>query len=40
MERKIMLVDDDPVVLELVRDYLVQEGFGVLTASIGMDGLK
>ena len=39
MERKIVLVDDDPVVLELVRNYLVQEGFGVLTTSFGMDGL-
>ncbi|OLN33014.1 response regulator transcription factor [Desulfosporosinus metallidurans] len=40
MEGKIVLVDDDPAILELVRDYLVQEGFDVLTASIGMDGLK
>ena len=40
MEGKIVLVEDDPAILELVRDYLVQEGFGVLTASIGMDGLK
>ena len=40
MEGKIVLVDDDPRILELVRDYLVEEGFGVLTASIGMDGLK
>ena len=40
MERKIVFIDDDPAILELVRDYLVQEGFGVLTASIGMDGLK
>ncbi|KUO73756.1 MAG: hypothetical protein APF81_02225 [Desulfosporosinus sp. BRH_c37] len=40
MEGKIVLVDDEPAILELVRDYLVQEGFDVLTASIGMDGLK
>lgn len=40
MGEKIVLVDDDPRVLKLVRDYLEQEGFCVLTASIGMDGIN
>ena len=40
MEEKIVFVDDDPAIRELVRLYLEHEGFCVLTASIGMEGLK
>lgn len=40
MEKKIVYVDDDPIILGLARDYLVQEGFCVLTASNGPEGLK
>lgn len=40
MEPKIILVDDEPEILNLVRDYLVREGFNVLTETNGMDGLK
>ncbi len=40
MEEKIVVIDDDPTILRLVRDYLVQEGFCVLTAANGTDGMK
>ncbi|MEA4900639.1 response regulator transcription factor [Desulfitobacterium sp.] len=40
MEPKIILVDDEPELLKLVRDYLHSEGFNVLTETNGIDGLK
>lgn len=40
MEPKIILVDDEPEIVNLVRDYLVREGFNVLTETNGIDGLK
>lgn len=40
MEPKIILVDDEPEILNLVRDYLVREGFNVLTETNGTDGLR
>lgn len=40
MEPKIFLVDDEPELLNLVRDYLVREGFKVLTETNGREGLK
>ncbi len=39
MEIKIVLVDDEPEILTLVRDYLSREGFLVLTAINGVDGM-
>lgn len=37
---KIILVDDEPEILALVRDYLSREGFKVLTAANGNEGTK
>ncbi|HZK55938.1 MAG TPA: response regulator transcription factor [Desulfosporosinus sp.] len=37
---KIILVDDEPEILTLVRDYLSREGFNVLTAQNGTDGMQ
>ena len=40
MGTKIILVDDEPEILTLVRDYLSREGFIVLTAVNGSEGLE
>ena len=40
MGTKIILVDDEPEILTLVRDYLSREGFTVLTALNGNEGMK
>jgi len=40
VEIKIILVDDEPEILTLVRDYLSREGFNVLTAQNGTDGMQ
>ena len=37
---KIILVDDEPEILTLVRDYLTREGFIVLTAANGNEGME
>jgi len=37
---KIILVDDEPEILNLVRDYLSREGFTVLTALNGNEGMQ
>ena len=37
---KIILVDDEPEILTLVRDYLSREGFSVLTAVNGNEGME
>ena len=37
---KIILVDDEPEILTLVRDYLSMEGFTVLTAMNGTEGME
>jgi len=37
---KIILVDDEPEILTLVRDYLSREGFTVLTALNGNEGMR
>lgn len=37
---KIILVDDEPEILALVRDYLSREGFSVLTAANGNEGME
>lgn len=39
MTPRILLVDDEPPILELVRGYLEREGFGVTTAGDGLAGL-
>jgi DNA-binding response OmpR family regulator len=40
VEIKIILVDDEPEILTLVRDYLSREGFNVLTAINGTEGME
>lgn len=40
MKQKIVYIDDDPAILELVRDYLVQEGFCVFTSLNATDGMR
>jgi two-component system alkaline phosphatase synthesis response regulator PhoP len=40
MSRKILVVDDDPAALRLVQYTLQQEGYEVITASNGLDGLR
>jgi len=40
MASKILVVDDDPNILRFVKYMLVQEGYEVLTASNGIDGLQ
>lgn len=37
---KILVVDDSPTVLEVVTAVLVQEGYEVITASDGLEGLN
>ncbi|MCO1603161.1 response regulator transcription factor [Desulfosporosinus nitroreducens] len=37
---KIILVDDEPEILTLVRDYLSREGYSVLTAINGLEGME
>ena len=39
MSKKILLVDDEPEILEISRDYLRASAFDVVTASDGMQGL-
>ena len=40
MGMKLILVDDEPEILTLVRDYLSREGFKVLTALNGTEGME
>ncbi len=37
--KRILVVDDEPRIAEIVRDYLARAGFGVLTAGNGADAL-
>lgn len=39
MDIRILVVDDNPEICELLRVYLEKEGYEVLTANDGMDGL-
>src|SRR3972149_2525985 len=39
MTKKILLVDDDPVLLDTLRYRLSQEGFDIITAGDGVRGL-
>jgi signal transduction histidine kinase/DNA-binding response OmpR family regulator len=38
--RRVLVIDDDPTVRELMERFLVKEGFAVVTAADGVDGLK
>lgn len=38
--KKILVVDDEPSLQELLKDFLSKEGFDVITASNGEEGLK
>ncbi len=40
MARRILVVDDDPTALRLIGYSLQQEGYDVLTATSGLDGLR
>ena len=40
MKKRILLVEDDPSAIRLVSYTLEQEGYEVLTASNGLEGLK
>ncbi|WP_298200196.1 response regulator [Desulfosporosinus sp.] len=40
MTERIVVIDDDPIILGLLRDYLEQEGFFVFTASNATDGMR
>ena len=40
MEKKILLVDDEPVILETYSALLSEKGFSVVTASSGREALK
>ncbi|MGB9592927.1 MAG: response regulator, partial [Anaerolineae bacterium] len=39
MAKRILVVDDDPTALRLIGYSLQQEGYDVLTAANGLDGL-
>ncbi|HEU4367288.1 MAG TPA: response regulator, partial [Methylomirabilota bacterium] len=38
--RTVLVIDDDPTVRELMERFLVREGFPVVTAASGVDGLR
>jgi len=38
--RKVLVIDDDPTVRELMERFLVREGFAVVTAANGVEGLR
>lgn len=40
MGMKIILVDDEPEILTLVRDYLTREGYSVVSALNGLEGME
>lgn len=40
MREKILVVDDDPDLLDLVREILKDEGFAIHSAASGLDALK
>ena len=40
MPKKILLVDDEPEILEICRDYLKASGYEVITARDGLQGLS
>lgn len=40
MPKKILLIDDEPEILEICRDYLKASGYDVVTAKDGLQGLN
>ena len=38
--RRVLVIDDDPTVRELMERFLVKEGFSVVTAANGVEGLR
>jgi len=40
VKKRILVIDDDSSILKLVTDLLLEEGFGVITASCGEEGIK
>ena len=40
MPKKILLVDDEPEILEICRDYLKASSYDVVTAKDGVQGLS
>jgi len=40
MSRTILIVEDEPILREIMKDYLLEEGFEVLEASDGKDALS
>ena len=36
----VLVVDDDPAIREMLSDFLVLEGYSVVTASDGLEGLR
>jgi len=40
LKKRILVVDDDSSILKLVTDLLTEEGFGVISASCGEEGIK
>lgn len=39
-ERKILIIDDEPDICEMISDYLERRGFGVAKAHNGKEGLE
>jgi two-component system response regulator (stage 0 sporulation protein F) len=39
-ERKILVIDDDPGVCSIIKDFLAKKGYTVITALTGEDGLE
>jgi signal transduction histidine kinase/CheY-like chemotaxis protein len=40
VSRKVLVIDDDPTVRELMERFLVKEGFPVVTAANGVEGIR
>src|SRR5574341_912355 len=40
MAKKILIVEDEPDILQLIRGYLEKEGYRVTTALTGLDGIR
>jgi len=40
LKKRILVIDDDSSILKLVTDLLTEEGFGVIAASCGEEGIK
>ncbi|MHB8104639.1 MAG: response regulator transcription factor [Dehalococcoidales bacterium] len=40
MEKKILIIEDDPATLRLVDYSLKQEGYQIITATNGLDGIR